>query len=137
MVLSSRDKNSVVFSNTITLLPKAANIEANSNPMYPPPMMTRVSGSRSSSRSEVLVYTRRLSRIPDIGGITGRAPVSIKIRFPSISRRSVSVVTSILRDERNEATPVYTVIFGWSLSRSKFNFRKAVVISFFFMIAFR
>ena len=100
-------------------------------------MMTRVSGSRSSSRSEVLVYTRRLSRIPDIGGITGRAPVSIKIRFPSISRRSVSVVTSILRDERNEATPVYTVIFGWSLSRSKFNFRKAVVISFFFMIAFR
>ena len=52
---SSRGRNSALCCSTVTAVPKSANIEANSSPMNPEPIITSRCGISSRSISPVLV----------------------------------------------------------------------------------
>ena len=62
-------------SSIVTLVPSAENIEANSTPITPPPIMARLSGTLSNLNRSSLVSTPSLSS-PGIGISAGFEPTA-------------------------------------------------------------
>jgi hypothetical protein len=92
-------------STTVTLEPRAANIEAYSIPITPAPTTTSVRGIRVSVRmpSESRI---RVSSNATVDGRAGRVPVAITIRSP-LTRRATpsSATTSTVCGSMNLAVP--------------------------------
>ena len=63
------------ISTIVTSVPKRLKIEANSQPMIPPPRITSLRGTSVCARSPV-ESTHRGASIPGIGGRTGNEPVA-------------------------------------------------------------
>ena len=63
-------------SRTVTWLPRSANIEANSQPMAPPPMMATDAGAALRERTSSEVRIKRPS-IPKPGIVRGIEPVAM------------------------------------------------------------
>ena len=80
-----------IISTTVTFLPSVANSVANSIPMTPPPMMTKLSGSSVIARTSSLVTTFLPSR-PGIGGREGVEPIARMILSATIVLPSTSMV---------------------------------------------
>ena len=93
-------------STTVTRQPRALNTEANSMPITPPPMMTRLWGSLSQSSSSSLVTTPGKSA-PGIGGTAGVEPVAM--RMCSVSSSVPSGSTRTRPESTMEAEPWITV----------------------------
>ncbi len=71
-------------SRTVTLLPKARKIQANSIPMTPPPIMSKRGGTSERSRISSLDKTPGRS-FPGMSSSAFTEPLAIRIRFPSTS----------------------------------------------------
>ena len=69
-------RHSFKYSITVILQPKLFNMDANSMPMTPAPMMHRLAGSSVSDNSRSLVMTAS-DCAPSIGGMAGCEPVAI------------------------------------------------------------
>ena len=80
-----------IISRIVTLVPMAAKKCPNSTPIYPPPMIIRLSGSSLSCSSVSFVKYSTLSK-PFMGGIKGREPEARKILSPLIVSPSTSIV---------------------------------------------
>ena len=65
------------ISTTSTWLPNAANRDANSTPITPPPITTSRCGTALTASRPVESTTSGLSFAPGIGGITGTEPVAM------------------------------------------------------------
>ena len=104
------------ISTIVTFVPNALKIEANSQPMTPPPTMRRLAGTRPRSRISLLLRIRLPSNGRK-GSATSEEPVATMILFaatapmPSTSieaapvRRPVPLSTSIRRAFRIFSTP--------------------------------
>ena len=106
-------------SYTVTSVPISWKKEANSRPMYPPPMIAIRSGTAVSWNAEVESRTRSPS-MPGIGGTAGREPEATRMfaaswRSPSTStalrptRRPVPWSTSTLVSRSSADTPRLSV----------------------------
>ena len=113
---SSRGRNSSLCCSTVTAVPKSANIEANSSPMNPAPMITSRCGSSSTSIRPVLVYTPGVVRMPGMSGMCGVAPVLMNIMSAATATGPSAVVISALWVPVKRARPVITVMLPWSAS---------------------
>ena len=78
-ILASIEGNA---SSIVTLVPRAENIEANSTPITPPPIMARLLGTFSKLKSSSLVSTPSLSS-PGIGIRAGYEPTASIVCFAS------------------------------------------------------
>ncbi len=93
--LSISGKMLAIFSIMVTLLPKVENIEANSTPITPPPIIAISVGSSVKDNISVLVKIPSPSK-PFMGGITVVAPVAIMILFVLIIFSPSPVFTKTL-----------------------------------------
>ncbi len=108
----SRSQNSSIRSRrstTVTLVPRAANMEAYSMPMTPAPTTTIESGTRSRSRmpSESTMVDPSNSTL---SGRAGRVPVAMMILSAvTLVSRPRSSTTATVWGSRNRPEPVSTV----------------------------
>jgi hypothetical protein len=92
------------LSTTVTWMPSAANIDAYSMPMMPPPTTTMVRGSRSSSRT----WSDRISVLESAltpAGSAGLVPTAMSTWAARIVRRPSSDTTLSECGSTNEAVP--------------------------------
>ena len=85
-------------------MPKSANIEANSQPTYPPPRTISRCGNRSNCKIVSDVQTLD-SEMPARSGMAGAVPVLITILARSNRMGSLRVSTSTVRGAMKRAVP--------------------------------
>ena len=90
------------ISMIVTSVPKRLKIDANSQPMIPPPRMTSRRGTSVCARSPV-ESTQRGASIPGIGGRTGYEPVAT-IAFSKVTSSAPS--TAIVFGPVNRPRPL-------------------------------
>ena len=97
------------ISMIVTSLPKRSKIEANSQPMIPPPRTTRRLGT-SVWASRPVESTQRGELIPRIGGRTGYEPVAtialVNVRPVSLPSKTIERASSKRPVPSNAVTPL-------------------------------
>ena len=97
------------ISMIVTSLPKRSKIEANSQPMMPPPRTTRRLGT-SVWASRPVESTQRGELMPRIGGRTGYEPVAtialVKVRPVSLPSKTIERASSKRPMPANAVTPL-------------------------------